>query len=102
MYCLNSNQILATKIDLFIVMSRPLNDLWLYMQATTINLALTLKIPIRNDSKSRPFQTMGTSFVLCCINNNDGPCYIILQERCDDSLLITPNWPNMLSTLSYL
>ncbi len=103
MYYPNSNRILVTKVDLHTIMSRLLNDFRLHMQATAIKLALALKSPIRKDSQSRPFQTMGTSFILCVVQTM---AMVLVTSSCkndvDDSLLITSNRPDILSTLSYL
>jgi hypothetical protein len=99
----NSNWILVTKIDLHTIVCKLLNDSQLHMQATIIKLALALKSPIRKDSQSRPFQTTRTSFVLCVVQTT---AMVLVtssyMNNVDDSLSITSNRPDMLSTLSYL
>jgi len=63
MYWPNSNLIFVTKINLHTIVSRIWKDLWSQMQ-TTLNMALAFKSPKRKDSQPRPFQIVGTSFVL--------------------------------------
>jgi hypothetical protein len=87
----------VTKIDLLTVVSRFLSDLRSHMQATTINLALMLKSPVRKDSQLRPFQIVETSFALCVIHTT----MMVLvassyKNDVGDSLLTTSNRPNML------
>jgi len=64
MYYPNSNQILVTKLDLQMVVNRLLKDSWLQMQATILNMALVFRSPRRKDSQLRPFQIIGTFFML--------------------------------------
>jgi hypothetical protein len=90
MYYPNSNQILVTKINLHIIVSKFLNDFRSHMQATTIKLALASRSPIRKDSQSGPFQTVGTSFILCVVQMM-AMVLVASSYRNDvnDSLLIT-------------
>ncbi len=64
MYCPNSNQILVTKFDLHMVVSRLLKDSRLQTQATILNMALAFRSPRRKDSQLGPFQIVGTFFML--------------------------------------
>jgi hypothetical protein len=103
MYCPNSNWILVTKIDLLTIVNRFLNDSQSHMQATTIKLALALRIPIRKDSQLGPFQIMGTSLILCVVQTTSMVHITLFYKNdADDSLSITSHRPNMLLTLSYL
>jgi hypothetical protein len=103
MYYRNSNRILVTKIDLFTIVSRLLNDSWLHMQVTTIKLALVLKSPIRKYSQLKSFQIMGTPFILCVVQMTMMVLIALsYKNNASDSLSITSNRLDMLSTLSYL
>lgn len=100
MYCPNSNRILVTKINLLTIVNKFLNNSRLHMQATTIKLAWALRSPIKKDPQLRlPFQIM----VLCVIHTT---MVVRVASSCknnvDDSLLITSNKGDMLTTLLYL
>ncbi len=80
MYWPNSNRIFIIEVDLHTVCSRLLQDLQSKMQKMTLNMAFEFKSPKRKDSQSRPFHIVGTSFMLSCINDDDGPCCLIHKK----------------------